>query len=274
MASLGLVELVPPDRFGLTAVGQCLLTGTGSLRDYAFWVTAPALVRPLEQLAEVVAAGQPAAQQALGQDLWTYLRAHPDEHGHFEGAMTGLSTMIAPLVAAHLDVSSYQQIVDVGGGHGVLLRVLLGHAPQSRGVLFDLPEVIAGAEASMADAAKPGIPIQTVAGSFLDQVPADGDLYILSHVLTDWDDVLAVKILRNCHRAGQPGHALALLELLLPDQPGETLPFLFDLVLLAATSGQVRTVDAHRRILAEAGYQLEQVSALAGGEHILLARAH
>jgi SAM-dependent methyltransferase len=273
-ASLGLLEVIPPDRYRLTAVGECLLTGTSSLREYAFWITAPALVRPLELLAGVVATGQPAAQQALGQDMWSYLREHPDEHGHFAGAMTGLSALSAPLVAARLDVSPYQRVVDLGGGHGFLLRALLARAPGSRGVLFDLPEVIASAQVSMTDNASPGPPIEKLAGSFLEKVPADGDLYVLANVLVDWGDAEVMKILRNCHRAGRPGHALAVTEPLLPERPDTPLPFLLDLTLLASVGGQVRTAGQYRGLLAEAGYQLEQVVALPGGQSILLARAH
>jgi Dimerisation domain len=47
--SLGLLENIPPDRYGLTALGECLVTGTGSLRDYAVLMTDPSQVRPLER---------------------------------------------------------------------------------------------------------------------------------------------------------------------------------------------------------------------------------
>jgi hypothetical protein len=100
-----------------------------------------------------------------------------------------------------------------------------------------------------------------------------GDLYVLANVLTDWDDAQVVKILLNCHRAGRPGHALALAELLLPERTDIPLPFLLDLTLLASTGGQVRTADVYRTMLAEASYQLEQVTTVPGGQNILLARA-
>jgi len=65
-----------------------------------------------------------------------------------------------------------------------------------------------------------GSRVQAAAGSFFDGVPADGDLYVLQHVLHDWDDSSATRILRNCHQAGRAGHTLAVVELLLPEQPG------------------------------------------------------
>ena len=271
-AGLGLFEEVPPDRYALTALGECLVTGAGTFRDYAVMMTDPFLARPLERFAQAIATGQPAAQAALGSDIWTYLREHPDQASHFAGAMTGLTAARAPVVAAHLDTSPYRRIVDVGGGHGLLLRALLARARQASGVLFDLPEVISGAADPAAGS--PAVPIETVGGSFFDGARAGGDLYILAHVLTDWDDAAAATILRNCHRAGQPGHTLAVVEALLPERPGDGLmPFLLDLHLLVTNGGRVRTAGDFRTLLAGTGYELQTVIDLPGGQNILLARA-
>ena len=271
-ASLSLLDIVPPDRYALTALGECLVTGASTFRDYAILMTDPSHTRPLEHLAQAITTGQSTAHAVLGQDIWAYLREHPDEAAHFAGTMTGLSAVTAPLVAAHFDASPYRRVVDVGGGHDFLLRALLADAPGASGVLFDLPEVIAGAKDSAAESAPPGPHIETVSGSFFDGVPAGGDLYILAHVLHDWDDASAVQILRNCHRVGRPGHALAVVEMLLPDGPGDWLPFLLDLHMLVINGGRERTADDFRALLADADYHVEQITGLPGGQNILLAR--
>jgi SAM-dependent methyltransferase len=270
-ASLGLLEDVSPSRYVLTAWGECLTTGEGTFRDLAVMTTDPSQARPQEHLAQAILTGQPVAEAALGQDFWAYLRDHPDEASHFAGAMTGLSAARAPLVAAHFDASPYHRIVDVGGGHGFMLRGLLARAPGASGVLFDLPEVIAAA--AHATAGPPGPAIETVEGSFFDGVPAGADLYVLSNVLCDWDDAPAAKILRNCHQAGQPGHTLAVTEMLLPERPGDSLAFLVDLHMLATNGGRARTADDFRALLGRVGYELERVINLPGSENVLLARA-
>jgi hypothetical protein len=264
-ASLGLLEYLPPDQYALTGLGQCLVTGPGSLRDFAVVLTDPGQLRPLERLAQAIATGRPTATAALGKDIWAYLREHPDEARHFAGAMTGLSASSAPLVATALDASPYQRIVDVGGGHDFLLSALLRGAPDASGVLFDLPEVVA--------ATSPAPAIEIVGGSFFDAVPADGDLYLLAHVLHDWDDAHGLTILCNCHRAGRPGHTLAVVELLLPELPGYWLPFLIDLQMLVTNGGRERTAGQYRALLADGGYELERIIDLPGGQSILLAHA-
>jgi SAM-dependent methyltransferase len=183
--------------------------------------------------------------------------------------MTGLSASFAGPVTAAFDTAPYKRIVDVGGGHGNLLRALLGRAPHATGVLFDLPEVAGGAPDALAD-----LPIEIVGGSSFDGVPAGGDLYFLQHVLHDWDDSDVAKILRNCHRAGQPGHTLAVVELCLPERPSGWLPFLLDLHMLVESGGRERTERDFRALLAGAGYELEKaIGLVGGGQHILVARS-
>jgi SAM-dependent methyltransferase len=267
-ASLGLLQERSPGRYPLTAMGECLMTSPGSLRNFAITHADPGQMRPLEHFSEAITTGRPAAQAALGQDLWDYYRDHPDEGDRFADAMSGLSALLAPLVTAALDVAPYERIIDVGGGHGTLLRALVAAAPDATGVLFDLPEVVAGGRDTVA-----GSRIQTAAGNFFDGVPAGGDLYVLQHVLHDWDDSSATQILRNCHHAGLAAHTLAVIELLLPEQPGYWLPFLLDLQLLVEVGGRERTAPQFRTLLSGAGYQLEKIISLPGGQNILLARA-
>src|SRR5205085_724103 len=104
----------------------------------------------------------------------------------FNDAMTSGSAQRLPAVLAAYDFSRFERIVDVGGGHCALLARVLAASPKTRGVLYDLPNVVAGAEALRA----PEIAerCEMVGGDFFESVPADGDAYILSRVIHDWDD--------------------------------------------------------------------------------------
>ena len=57
-----------------------------------------------------------------------------------------------PGVAKHYDFGKVQTLMDVGGGHGTLLNVILQAHPHLKGMLFDLPHVVAGAHEPLAAA--------------------------------------------------------------------------------------------------------------------------
>ena len=246
---LGLVQRTADGMITMTEVGACLRTGPGSMRDFALMLAAPGQLRPLEHLSEAVR-GEAAAEATLGQPLWAYYREHPDEGAAFAGAMSGVSAMIAGQVAAAADVAAARCIVDVGGGHGTLLRAMLATAPQAAGVLLDLPEVVA--------AAPPAERIQFTGGDFLASVPAGGDVYVLCHVLHDWDDEIALQIVRNCFRASRPGGSLVVIEYLLPTPPEPSLSYLMDILMMTVEAGGERTREDFQTLMASAGYQFSR----------------
>ena len=60
----------------------------------------------------------------------------------------------------------------------------------------------------------------------------------------------------------------------MPQRPGDALiPFLLDLHLLVANGGKIRPAGEFRALLTGAGYELERIINLPGGQSIVLARA-
>lgn len=272
-AALGLVAETTAGEFTSAPLGEHLRTGPGSLRDFALFHSAPGMLRPYERLSEAVRTGAPVASAALGQDLWDYYRDHPDEGALFAGAMSGVSDTLTTEVTAALDLSGCRRIVDVGGGQGTLLTALLDSAPTAAGVLFDLPEVIGGARPALRGSG-PGDRIELVAGDCFAAVPADGDVYVLSHVLHDWDDEPAGRILRNCHRAAAPDAVLVAVEMVLPAETrsGPWVPYMLDLAMLVSFGGRERNRAQFADLLTAAGWELTAVAAQPSGQSVLTAR--
>lgn len=257
-ATIGLCTEMEGDRFELTALGAELADGdvSGSLRDQAIAFTSPNQWLPYGRLFDAVVSAQPQDREALGMDVWAYLESHGEERSYFARAMGSLSAEASGLVVRRYDVSRYRRIVDVGGSEGVLLAALLTAAPSATGVLFDLPEVIAGARQSLAgDRAQR---IELIGGDFFEEVPAGGDLYILKQVLHDWDDDRALRILRNIHRASAPGATLAVIEQLLPSEPAPSYTHLLNLLMLVVAGGRERTLEDYRALFHQAGYRVER----------------
>ena len=121
----------------------------------------------------------------------------------------------AEALRAVRDLSSIGTVVDVGGGQGRLLAGLLEATPGLSGVLFDRPEVVAGAEAVLR-AAGVADRCAVVGGDFFASVPPGGDAYVLAQIVHDWPDAEALAILSACHRAMAPGARLWVIEQVLP----------------------------------------------------------
>jgi O-methyltransferase domain/Dimerisation domain len=259
LAGVGIFTEVEPERFGLTPMAEALQTDApASLYGYAVYLCNDLLWRTWSQLGYSVQTGQPAFKHLFGLDPWEYRVRHPEFAASFNAAMTGVSTQIAQAVTGAYDFSGVGTVVDVGGGHGGLLTALLRANPGLHAVLFDLPQVIKEAREPLRAA---GLleRCDLVAGDMFEAVPADGDLYMLSRVIHDWDDNRAVTILANCRRVMGRHSTLLLVEEVIP--PGD-VPFygkLGDLNMLVLAGGQERTEAEYRALYAAAGFTLRQI---------------
>src|SRR5205085_1040184 len=172
----------------------------------------------------------------FGAPIFQYLGGDPDAAAILNDAMTSTSSIDAAAVVQAYDFSSLRTLVDVGGGHGLMLATVLKVNPHMRGVLFDLPHTVDGATALLK---REGVAdrCRVMAGDFFRSVPEGGDAYMLKLVVHDWPDDRALQILENCHAVMRPGHRLILVDYVL--RPGDEPDFgkLVDLEMLVLTSG-------------------------------------
>jgi hypothetical protein len=164
-------------------------------------------------------------------------------------------------VAIAYDWSTIEHVVDVGGGNGALLRILLAAHPHLGGTLFDLPQVVEKVDQTER--------LGVVAGDlFRDRLPS-GDAYVLSQILHGWPDDGAVEILERCAQAGGDGVRILLVEGLLSDPPTADEAS-FDLFMLAGTGGRQRTLEDFRRLAESAGLALRSSHLLATGNSLVV----
>lgn len=205
-----------------------------------------------------VKTGKSGFEHVHGAPVFDYVVAHPEVAGIFNDAMTAFSATMGPAVAEAYDFAGIDRLVDVGGGHGQLLATILARHSGMRGVVFDLPHVVAGA-AAVIEAAGVASRVDIVGGDFFESVPASG-AYFMSHVLHDWGDADAERILRTIHRAGAPGARLLLAESVLSPGNEPDLGKFGDLEMLVATgAGRERTEAEWAALLAAGGFRLERV---------------
>jgi O-methyltransferase domain len=173
--------------------------------------------------------------------------------------MSALTDLSVQAVAPLIETDSVAVAVDVGGAAGALLLALMARNPRLTGIVLDRPQVIRQTEL-LARQHRLDHRIAAVAGDFFDSVPT-GDLYMLKHVLHDWDDASCRTILGNCRRAMRPGGRVVVIEMML-DEIGEETSHapLTDLAMLVHVSGRERSVPEYERLLDSADMRLKTIT--------------
>lgn len=267
------VDEVAPRRFAIGALGQPLRRDDPAGVGYtAHMSVLPEFWDAWGKLGEVLEQGGSGFRAAYGHSFFEHLGENPEVAAVFDGAMTQNSARQHGAVLEVVDVSGAQRIVEVAGGEGRLLAALLDRAPEAEGVLLELPHVLERARARLDEQ---GVldRCQLVAGDFLEAVPEGGDLYVLKHIVHDWDDARAGKILANIRRVMDPGGRVLILDALLgpPGTRGDAV--LLDLEMLVMTEGgRERSEDELRALLAASGLALEAVHPTPAGVAAAVAR--
>lgn len=261
-ASLGLLVEEEDARFRLSPTGQLLSTDhPQSLRSavlleegpvhYAIWRHLPALVREGKG---------DGFRREFGDTVFDHARKDPAYAKAFQDAMTSYSRMEAEALRTPLEgrYAGPKLFCDVGGGHGYLLAVLLRERPQAKGIVFDLPDVIATRDVEIT--AKDGLAdrISYQGGDMFDAIP-EADIYLMKHILHDWSDDECRRILRVARKSARDDARLLLMEWVVPNSNEPHFAKLLDIHMLCASSGRERTLAEYEMIGADSGWHVAGV---------------
>jgi predicted O-methyltransferase YrrM len=259
LAAEGVLDEHGDGRFGVADLGTCLRSDApGSLRG-AIIARGDLYYRAAAGLFDAVRDGGVPFERIYGCSFFEHLAQHPESGNAFQASQEARVRHEAAAVVAAYDFTGFERLVDIGGGHGVMLAAILAGTPGLRGTLLDLEPVAKRARQTL-EAAGLLDRCDLVAGDFFDTVPAGGDAYLLSRVLHNWDDEAAFAILRRCREAMRPDGSLLLVEVVLPERASKASDATrMDLHMLTLLGGRERTAAEFERLLAQAGFRIRRV---------------
>lgn len=259
LATVGVYAEKPDDSFANTELSEGLRSDVpGGMRPLARTLTDPAVWSAWGHLGHSVRTGENAFEALHGVDIWEHRRQHPEHNAIFNDNMAAQSTFTAAAVASAYDFSAVSSVIDVGGGHGVLLAAVLAEHENVTGTVFDLEHVLEegpppGASASVAAR------WSTATGSFFEAVPP-ADTYLVKSILHDWLDAQCVQILSSCRAALNEGGVVLVVERVLGRSGDEVGAAFSDLNMLVLPGGRERTEEEYAALFAAAGLRLRGVT--------------
>jgi len=268
LSGYDIVREMRSGRFELTRIGRYAARDTReSVADFVRYAGEPWQLAPWERLDETLRTGVPAFEIVHGSSFFEYAGSHPEVGELFDSAMMSVAPLYGAAVANAYDFSQASPIADVGGGSGLMLRAILRAYPDAIGVLFDLPGAISRAPQVFGDEKAR---VRVEAGDFFETAPAGAKTYLLSHVLHNWDDERALKILRNVRRELPPDGRVLIVETLLGDKPNRwSAGNLTDAQMLSLVRGRERTRVDFEAVLAQAGLRAIRVIPTSAAESII-----
>jgi DNA-binding transcriptional ArsR family regulator len=276
LVDLGLVEQVGDTTYRNTALGEVLRDGHPSrIGDLLLMQATIPNLAAWGALEEAMRTGSGVFEVVNGMSSWEQLAADPDAQRRFNAAMARRASGQVTALLAAIDFSEVSTLVDVGGGRGAMLTGLLEAVPSLHGTVADQPIVAAEAESAFA-AAGLSERAGAVPSDFFASVPDGADVYTVSNVLHDWDDVEAVAILRTV-RTAMAEHARLLVVEHVLDAPGRSFEelrdvHLVDLHMLVMFGGRERTQAEYDALLSAAGFSASRLAEPASEWNVLEAR--
>jgi hypothetical protein len=259
LTGIGLLTFAGKDSFRLTDLGKALRTGAPGNARSAVIALIGDMVKPAwKAFDHGLFTGDTGFEKAHEKSLFEYLRDNPGMARFFSETMVGFHGREPPAVAEAYDFSAIGSLVDVGGATGNMLGHVLKRHPGGKGVLYDLPHVVADAPALLASH---GVAdrVEILSGSFFEGVPKGHDAYLVSHIIHDWDDGENATILKNVREAMKPDGKLLIVEMVLPEGDAPHMGKMLDMMMMLVPGGEERTAAEYAELLEPNGFRVNRV---------------
>ncbi|EPS64727.1 hypothetical protein M569_10055, partial [Genlisea aurea] len=165
----------------------------------------------------ILEGGGVAADRAYGMSAYEHLATEERLNKLFNQAMCEQSILFMnKFLQTYTGFEGLKTLVDVGGGIGITLKMIIDKYPSIHAINLDLPHVINEAPSY------PGI--ENVAGDMFVSVPK-ADAVFMKWVCHNWSDEHCVKLLRNCYEALDGDGKVIVVDSVMPNEPNGGVDF-------------------------------------------------
>jgi len=190
-------------------------------------------MKTLYYLKDSVMTGGMPFDMAHGMSVFNYLGKDARYNKLFNDSMVNHTTLIMRrIINSYNGFENLKTLVDVGGGLGANLNLIVSKYPTIKGINFDLPHVIANAPLIKG--------VKHVAGDMFQNVPS-GDAFFMKYIMHDWSDDHCVKILKNCWKELPENGKVIVAEFILSSELQDNYQckskFELDILMMALMEG-------------------------------------
>lgn len=268
LASMGILEQNEQGNFALSEVGEYLRTEhPNSVAREVSMFSGGEIYRSWGEVLRTIQTGKPAFELLNGEPLFSYLEGHPESAHRFHQGWHEITATVAREVVEVYDLSSIGTVTDVGGGYGIFLGTLLVHMRNLKGVLFDLPFSVKGAEVTFEEL-DVSDRVTVLTGDAAERVPPM-EFCIMKSVIHGCGDERAQRILSNCSASLPARGKLLVLERVIPKGSGSHWSRLVDMTMMVMTGGRERTVEDYAALYGRSGLRLSDCLELPSGFSII-----
>ena len=259
LAGEGIFRELPGKIFVNTKLSSALKDGDNSMKNmiqHQFGETGMIL---FTHFTDCIRTGEGNARKMLGGGAFEYLEKNPAKNEIYNKSMDDSSRLVALALLSAYDFKGIKTLVDVGGGHGIMLESILEKYPGITGILFDQSHVVDYAkEAARDPLIKERFTI--IGGNFFNDTPPSADAYFLKNILHAFNDDDCVKLLKKIYSVMTQDGKLIILETLPAPDNKPAFGKLVDLVMMTGTDGgKERTAEEFSELLHRSGFKLARV---------------
>ncbi|KAI3464492.1 hypothetical protein Pfo_021155 [Paulownia fortunei] len=198
-------------------------------------------------LKDAVLEGGKLFERIYGKSYYQFMVSDPESGKMFNDVMGAHSTVLMKKVVKIYDgFEGLSSIVNVGGGTGATLDILVSKYPSIQGINFDLPQVVQTAPSYLGNG-----------GDMFLEVPK-GDDILLKFILHNWGDDQCTILLKNCYKALPNKGKLIVMDYILPNTPQTDVHSKYasqmDIIMSTVLGGKERTEDEFEAMANKAGF--------------------